>query len=181
MELKHRCCAGLDVHSRNVVACIRKQEGSEARHEVQTFETTTEGLIRLRDWLEEHACTHAAMESTGVYWKPVWHILEGGPELILANAQEVRNVPGRKSDVRDSQWLADLLAHGLIRASFVPPEPIREMRDLTRTRKQVLREVGQHTQRIQKVLEDANIKLTQVVSNIMGKSGRDILNAPGQR
>lgn len=177
MELRHRCCAGLDVHSRNVVACLRQHDGRRVRHEILSFDTTTDGLLQLRDWLEKNGCTHAAMESTGVYWKPVWHILEGGPELILANAHEVRNVPGRKSDVRDSQWLADLLAHGLIRSSFVPPEPIREMRDLTRTRKQILREVGQHTQRIQKVLEDANIKLTQVVSNIMGKSGRDILGA----
>ena len=177
MELKHRCCAGFDVHAGSVVTCLRIVEETQTRHEVRTFSTMTKDLLSLRDWLESQGCTHAAMESTGVYWKPVWHILEGAVELILANAQEVRNVPGRKTDVQDSEWLADLLAHGLIRSSFVPPEPIREMRDLTRTRKQIVREIGQHTQRIQKVLEDANIKLSRVATNILGKSGRAILEA----
>jgi len=117
------------------------------------------------------------MEATGVYWKPVWHVLEGSFELVLANAQHVRNVPGRKSDVNDAMWLADLLAHGLIRGSFVPPTPVQEMRDLTRTRKQIVREIAQHTQRIQKTLEDTNIKVTSVISNIVGTSGRAFLGA----
>ena len=117
------------------------------------------------------------MEATGVYWKPVWHLLEGQFDLLLANAQHVRNVPGRKSDVKDAQWLADLLAVGLIRGSFVPPAPIQELRDLTRTRKQLVREVGRHTQRLQKILEDANIKLTETISDIRGHSGRAILHA----
>jgi transposase len=117
------------------------------------------------------------MESTGVYWKPVWHVLEGHFELVLANAMHVRNIPGRKSDVKDAVWIADLLAHGLLRGSFVPPERVQELRDLTRTRKQLVREMTRHTQRIQKTLEDANVKLTQVVSSVVGKSGRAILRA----
>ena len=118
-----------------------------------------------------------AMEATGVYWKPVWHVLEGSFELVLANAQHIRNVPGRKTDVNDAMWIADLLAHGLIRSSFVPPAPIQELRDLTRTRKQLVREMSQHTLRIQKVLEDANIKLDSVLSSVVGKSGRAMLKA----
>ena len=117
------------------------------------------------------------MESTGVYWKPVWHVLEGMFELVLANAMHIRNLPGRKSDVNDATWIADLLAQGLIRGSFVPPAPIQDLRDLTRSRKQLVREVGQHTQRIQKVLEDANLKLTEVLSDVLGKSGRAIIEA----
>jgi transposase len=134
-------------------------------------------LLALRDWIAEHGCTHAAMESTGVYWKPVWHVLESSFELVLANATHIRNVPGRKTDVNDAMWIADLLAHGLIRASFVPPTPVQELRDLTRTRKQLVREIAQHTQRIQKTLEDANIKITGVISNVLGTSGRALLEA----
>jgi len=137
----------------------------------------TSGLLDLNQWLEERGCTHVAMEATGVYWKPVWHVLEGSFELVLANAQHIRNVPGRKTDVSDAMWIADLLAHGLIRSSFVPPAPIQELRDLTRTRKQLVREMSQHTLRIQKVLEDANIKLDSVLSSIVGKSGRAMLKA----
>src|SRR5690606_15512181 len=122
-------------------------------------------------------CTHVAMEATGIYWKPVWHVLEGQFELVLANAQHIRNVPGRKTDVKDAEWIAELLAHGLIQSSFVPPTPIQELRDLTRTRKQIVREIGQHSQRIQKVLEDANIKLGSVLSDVLGQSGRAMLNA----
>ena len=129
-------------------------------------------MLSLADWLREAGCTHIAMEATGVYWKPVWHVLEGEFELVLANAAHIKNVPGRKSDVNDATWIADLLAHGLIRASFVPPGPIQELRDLTRTRKQLVREVVQHKQRIHKVLEDANIKLGSVVSDVLGESGR---------
>ena len=134
-------------------------------------------LLELADWLAEHGCTHVAMEATGVYWKPVWHVLEGEFELVLANAAHIRNVPGRKTDVNDAMWIADLLAHGLIRSSFVPPAAIQELRDLTRTRKQLVREVSQHTLRIQKVLEDANLKLGSVLSDVLGKSGRAMLDA----
>jgi transposase len=134
-------------------------------------------LLELQGWLLEHGCTHVAMEATGVYWKPVWHVLEGHVELVLANAAHVRNVPGRKSDTSDATWIADLLAHGLIRASLIPPTPIQELRDLTRTRRQLVREIGQHTHRVQRVLEDANVKLSSVVSNVVGLSGRRILEA----
>ena len=142
-----------------------------------TVPTTTRGLLELADWLSGHEVTHVAMEATGVYWKPVWHVLEGQFALMLANAQHVRNVPGRKSDVKDAQWLADLLAVGLIRGSFVPPAPIQELRDLTRTRKQLVREISRHTQRLQKILEDANLKLTETISDMLGQSGRAILQA----
>lgn len=177
MKVMHSNCAGLDVHSQSVVACARTSERNQVAYEVKTFGTTTRELWELVHWLEEHGCTHAAMESTGVYWKPVWHVLEGSIELVLAQAAEVRNLPGRKSDVSDAQWLSDLLAHGLVRASFVPPEPIQELRALTRTRKQLVREVGQHAQRLQKVLEDANVKLASVLSNVLGASGRAIVRA----
>jgi transposase len=177
MNVIYKRCAGLDVHKDEVVACVRVVKQSKATHEVRRFTTMTRGLLELVEWLEANACTHAAMEATGVYWKPVFHILEGQVELVLANAAHIRNVPGRKSDVNDAVWIADLLAHGLIQASMVPPTPIMELRDLTRTRKQLTREVGQHTQRIQKVLEDANVKLASVVSDIMGMSGRRIIQA----
>lgn len=176
MEVLYPRCAGLDVHKETVVACVRCVT-TPVSHEVRTFGTTTRELLELGDWLESHGCTHAAMEATGIYWKPVWHLLEGRFELILANAQHVRNVPGRKTDVNDATWLADLLAHGLIRGSFVPPAPIQELRDLTRTRKQLVREVSQHSLRIQKILEDANLKLASVLSDILGLSGRAMLAA----
>lgn len=176
MQVLYERCAGLDVHKDNVVARVRCV--SEPKHdEVRSFATTTSALLVLKDWLVSHAVTHVAMEATGVYWRPVWHLLEDDFELILANAQHIRNVPGRKSDVNDATWIADLLAHGLIRSSFVPPAPIQELRDLTRTRKQLVREISQHSSRIQKVLEDANLKLGSVLSDILGKSGRAILQA----
>jgi transposase len=177
MEVLYPSCAGLDVHQANVVACVRIAESAQASHEVRTFETTTQGLLELADWLRAAGCTHAAMEATGVYWKPVWHVLEGEFELVLANAAHIRNVPGRKTDVNDAMWIADLLAHGLIRGSFVPPVAIQELRDLTRTRKQLVREVARHVQRIHKTLEDANIKIAGVISDIMGASGRAFLDA----
>jgi len=145
--------------------------------DVETFGTTTTELIRLFDWLSGHECTHVAMEATGVYWKPVWHVLEETFELVLANAMHIKNVPGRKTDVNDATWIADLLAHGLIRSSFVPPTVIQEMRMLMRTRKQFIRERVQHVQRIQKTLEDANLKIASVVSDVVGTSGRAILRA----
>lgn len=176
MDLLYPRCAGLDVHKDSVVARIRCV--SEPLHdEVKSFATTTSALLELNEFLSAQGVTHVAMEATGVYWKPVWHLLEGDFELILANAQHIRNVPGRKTDVSDAGWIADLLAHGLIRSSFVPPAPIQELRDLTRTRKQLVREVSQHSSRIQKVLEDANLKLGSVLSNVLGKSGRAILEA----
>jgi transposase len=177
VEVLHDRCAGLDVHKAQVMACRRVATKGKVSQEVRTFLTTTTGLLALAEWLAEVECTHVAMEATGVYWKPVWHVLEGLFELVLANAQHVSNVPGRKSDVNDAMWLADLLAHGLIRGSFVPPGPVQEMRDLTRTRKQLVREIAQHTQRIQKTLEDANIKLDSVISEILGASGRAFLAA----
>ena len=178
MEVLYPRCAGLDVHKDVVVACVRlAQADGKALQEVESFATTTSELCKLADWLSERACTHVVMEATGVYWKPVWHVLEEFFELVLANAQHVKNVPGRKSDVNDAMWLADLLAHGLVRGSFVPPTHIQEVRDLSRTRKQLTREVIQHTNRIQKTLEDANIKLASAISDVLGKSGRAILEA----
>jgi len=177
MEVLIRRCAGLDVHKDTVVACARIAHGNQVDREVATFQTTWRGLLALSDWLSKHGCTHVAMESTGVYWKPVWHVLEGSFELVLANAKHIRNVPGRKTDVNDAVWIADLLAHGLIRSSFVPPEPIRQLRDLTRTRTQLMHEVSRHTLRIQKTLEDANVKLTGLISDILGATGRAILEA----
>lgn len=178
MELLYPRCAGLDVHKDVVVACVRiAQDGGKALQEVRSFATTTGELCKLADWLSERAVTHVVMEASGVYWKPVWHVLEESVELVLANAQHVKNVPGRKSDVNDATWLADLLAHGLVRGSFVPPTHVQEVRDLSRTRKQLTREIIQHTNRIQKTLEDANIKLASAISNVLGKSGRAILEA----
>lgn len=177
MEVLHRRCVGLDVHSRTIVACVRVAQEAEVSYAIETFGTTTPDLFRLRDWIEEHECTHGVMEATGVYWKPVWHVLEDALELILANAAHVKNLPGRKTDVNDAQWLADLLAHGLVAASFVPDTSVQDLRALTRTRKQLVRERVSHVQRIQKVLEDANIKLTNVLSDITGMSGRRILDA----
>jgi transposase len=177
MQVIHERCFGLDVHKETVVACMRVWERGEAKREVSRFTTTTRGLLELADWLRAAGCNHVAMEATGVYWKPVWHVLEGEFELVLANAAHIRNVPGRKSDMNDASWIADLLAHGLIRASFVPPGSIQEVRDLTRTRKQLMREIVQHKQRLQKMLEDANVKLGSVVSDVLGESGRRMLGA----
>ena len=176
MEILYPRCAGLDVHKDMVMARVRCVS-EPAVDETRSFATTTGALIELQEWLSLHAVTHVAMEATGVYWRPVWHLLEEHFELVLANAQHIKNVPGRKTDVNDAAWIADLLAHGLISASFVPPKPIQELRDLTRTRKQLVREVSQHSLRIQKTLEDANIKLGSVLSDVLGHSGRAILNA----
>jgi transposase len=178
MEVLYRRCAGLDVHKKTVVAAVRLATESKLVTEVRTFATTTAGLLALSDWLAQNECTHAAMEATGVYWRPVWHVLSDGEiELILANAAHVKNVPGRKTDVSDAAWLAELLAHGLIRASFVPDGQTQEMRALLRTRKQLVRERTRHIQRIHKTLEDANIKLEAELSDVLGKSGRAMLEA----
>jgi len=178
MDVLHPRCAGLDVHKDNVVAGLRLASAGNVISEVRTYEAMTPGLVALRDWLVEQGCTHIAMEATGVYWKPVWHILsQAGFVLILANAAHVKNVPGRKTDVADSLWLADLLAHGLIRASFVPEAPTQELRALLRTRKQLVRERSSHIQRLHKTLEDANLKLESALSDVVGVSGRAILQA----
>jgi transposase len=178
MEVLHPHCAGLDVHKDSVVACVRHMVDGEVRREVRSFKTTTKGLMVLSEWLSVEGCTHIVMEATGVYWKPVWHILSDGEfELVLANAAHVKNVPGRKTDVNDATWLAELLAHGLVRGSFVPDQPTQEMRNLLRTRKQFVRERTSHVQRIQKTLEDANIKLDSVISDILGLSGRRMIEA----
>jgi transposase len=177
MEVIHPRCAGLDVHKQSVVACVRIAINSTLTQEVRSFATTTSGLLALADWLEGHGVEQVAMEATGVYWKPVWHVLEGHFQLILANAAHVKNVPGRKTDVDDATWLADLLAHGLIRPSFVPPAAVQQLRTLTRTRKQFVRERAAHVQRIDKILEDANLKLSVELSDILGKSGRAVLPA----
>jgi transposase len=178
MEVLYPRCAGLDVHKATVVAGVRLVAGGEVAREVRTFGTTTAGLLELAAWLGESGCTHVALEATGVYWRPVWHVLaEGGFALVLANAAQVKNVPGRKTDVGDAAWLAELLAHGLVRASFVPDAPTQELRALLRTRKQLVREKASHTQRLQKALEDANIKLDAVLADLLGTSGRAMLEA----
>jgi transposase len=178
MEVLYPHCAGLDVHKDSVVACIRHMVDGKVRTDVKTFKTTTLELMALSDWLSSQDVTHIAMEATGVYWKPVWHILTDGEfDLVLANAAHVKNVPGRKTDVNDAAWLADLMAHGLIKPSFVPDEPTQQMRDLLRTRKQFVRERSSHLQRIQKTLEDANIKLDSVISDVAGLSGRRMIES----
>ena len=178
METLHSRCAGLDVHKKTVVACVlvAGPKGKPAK-QVRTFSTVTAGLLELSDWLAGQGVTHVAMESTGVYWKPVFHILEGRFETWLVNAQHIKQVPGRKTDVRDCEWIAQLLQHGLLRPSFVPPEPIRQLRDLTRQRSQLVAEKTAVANRIQKVLEDANIKLASVASDVLGASGRDMIRA----
>jgi transposase len=178
MEVMYPRCAGLDVHKETVVACVRLVEGRQVSHSVRTFATTTASLIELGEWLASNGCTHVAMEATGVYWEPVWQVLTcDSLELILVNAAHVKNVPGRKTDVNDATWLSELLAHGLVRASFVPEPEVQDLRGLLRTRKQLVREKASHIQRLQKTLEEANIKLESVISDIMGHSGRTIVRA----
>jgi len=174
----YKRCTGLDVHKDMVMACARvRGRGNRVTYEVAEFTTTTAGLLALAEWLSEREVTHVAMEATGVYWKPVWHVLEDTFTLVLANAGHIKNVPGRKSDVNDATWISDLLAHGLISNSFVPPRPVQELRGLTRTRKQLSRQAAKHVLRIQKTLEDANVKLSSVLSDTVGQSGQRILNA----
>jgi transposase len=178
MDVLYERVAGLDVHKDTVVGCVRIMADGKAKRECRTFATTTEQLMELRGWLAECRCTHVAMEATGVYWMPVFRILDEGEfELILANAAHIKNVPGRKTDMNDATWLADLLACGLIKASFVPHEEMQELRGLTRTRKQLVREQTRHVQRIDKTLTEANIKLSSVLSDIMGVSGRRMIEA----
>jgi transposase len=177
MDVVYPRCCGIDVHKETVVACLRVQEGRRKETQVRTFGTTTADLQRLQAWLMEAQCTHVAMESTGVYWQPVFNVLEGACAVVLANAQHIKAVPGRKTDVKDCEWLADLLAHGLIRASFIPPPAIRELRDLTRQRKSLIRDRIRTVNRVHKLLETANVKLAGVVTDIMGVSSRAMLHA----
>ena len=178
MDIIHSCCAGLDVHKDSVYACVRRLGPSGAAREVvKVFGTMTPDLLALGDWLAVAGVTHVAMESTGVYWKPVYYLLEGRFTLLLANAQQLKRVPGRKTDTQDCAWIAKLLQHGLIAASFVPPAPQRDLRELTRQRVQLVRQKAALANRIQKVLEDANLKLGSVASDVLGKSGRAMLRA----
>jgi transposase len=178
VDTLYPCCAGLDIHKETVVACVRKATGGgKVQQQVRTFRTETSGLLALADWLTDEQVTHAAMESTGVYWKPVWNLLEGVVELLLVNAEHIKQVPGRKTDVKDSEWIAQLLQCGLLKASFVPERPVRDLRDLTRQRVQLVRQKVQVANRIHKTLEDANIKLASVASDVLGVSGRAMLRA----
>ena len=178
MDIIHACCAGLDVHKKTVVACIRVigPDGAISR-EVRTFGTMTGELLALSDWLAAHGVGHIAMESTGVYWKPIFNLLEGSFKVILVNAHHLKQVPGRKTDVKDAEWIAQLLQYGLLSPSFIPPPNVRELRDLTRQRTQIVRDHSAVANRIQKVLEDANIKLASVASDVLGVSGRAMIRA----
>lgn len=173
MEILYRCCAGLDVHVKTVVACLIK----EGKRTTRTYSTMTDGLLALLDWLVAEGCTHVAIESTGVYWRPVFNLLEGHLEVILVNARHIKAVPGRKTDVKDSEWLAELLRHGLLKASFIPPAEIRELRELTRYRQTLVKDQAAIANRIQRIIESGNIKLGQVASDCLGVSGRRMLRA----
>src|SRR6201987_5375948 len=175
MEVVHEVCCGLDVHKKSVTACVLWASGR--RRQTREFGTFTKNLWEMSHWLRACGVTHVALESTGVYWKPVWNLLEGQFEVLLVNAQHIKAVPGRKTDQKDSEWIADLLQHGLLRPSFVPPTPIRELRDLTRYRASLAQEINRIANRVQKVLEDANIKLASVATDALGASGRAMLEA----
>src|SRR5215210_659983 len=174
MQVVHPRCCGLDVHKRSVVACVLSPNGRQTR----TFGTTTAQVLELADWLVSEGVTHVAMESTGVYWRPIYNVLECTElSLLVVNAHHIKAVPGRKTDVKDAEWIADLLQHGLLRASFIPDRPQRELRELTRYRVSLVRERAAEANRIQKTLEGANIKLASVASDILGLSGRHMLEA----
>lgn len=178
MEIVHGCCAGVDVHKKSITVClIKKGKKGEKKREIRTYKTFTGELFKMRDWLVNANCRHVAMESTGVYWKPVFNIIEGDMKVMLVNAHHFRAVPGRKTDVKDCEWLAELLQHGLLRGSFIPPKPIRELRDLTRLRSRLVEDRTSISNRILKVLEDANIKLSSVASDTFGVSGMDMLES----
>ena len=175
--LVERGC-GLDGHQATVVACLLQvSQDGRVQKQMRTFGSTTRELVSLREWLRTEGCTHVAMESTGVYWKPVYAILEGAFQIVVANAQQVKKVPGRKTDVKDAEWIADLLCHGLLRSSFVPPQPIRELRDLTRYRRKLVESQAAERNRLLKLLESANIKLSSVATDVFGGSGRLMLKA----
>jgi transposase len=170
-----RCC-GIDVHKKTITVCLMIGEADKTpRQTIKTFSTMTEDLLACRDWLICEGCTYAVLESSGVYWKPLFNVLEDAIEVILANARHIKNVPGRKTDVKDCEWLAQLLRHGLIKGSFIPPKPIRQLRDLTRYRQKLVQQRAAEINRLQKFLEDANIKLSSVVSNINGVSAQEMI------
>src|SRR3990170_8131304 len=173
MQVVCERCAGLDVHKKTVVASVITPEGQETR----TFGTMTKDLLEMADWFVEKGVTHVAMESTGVYWKPVYNVLEEGFTVLVVNAHHIKAVPGRKTDVKDAEWIADLLRHGLVRGSFIPDRPQRELRELVRHRRSLIQQRAQVINRIQKVLEGANIKLASVASDVVGVSGRAMLQA----
>ncbi|GAC1649604.1 MAG: IS110 family transposase [Ktedonobacteraceae bacterium] len=177
MQIIYERCAGLDVPKRSVVACFTFLENGQPRKERQTFSTMTPDLVRLRDWLKGHDCTCVAMESTGVFWRPIYNLLEEHFQVLVVNAQHIKTVPGRKTDVKDAEWIADLLQHGLLRPSFIPPVWQRNLRELTRSRSTLTEERSGVIARLQKGLEDANIKLTSVVSDVMGTSAQHMLHA----
>jgi len=179
MDLIYDCCAGLDVHKRTVMVCVNRYDrgAGKVRKEVREFGTMTEDILALGDWLREQGVRHLAMESTGVYWKPIYNLLEDAFEVLLVNAQHIKKVPGRKTDTKDCEWIAELLQHGLLRGSFVPPRPMRELRDLTRHRVQAVGDKTRVVNRLQQVLEDANIKLGSVASDVVGVSGRSMIEA----
>ncbi len=173
MEVVQKWCCGLDVHKKTVMACIITPQGQDT----QSFAATTKGLLALADWLNDHQVTHVAMESTGVYWKPVHNLLEADFTLLVVNARHIKAVPGRKTDVKDAEWIADLLRHGLLRGSYIPDRPQRELRELVRYRRNLIRERARAVNRVKQVLEGANIKLTSVATDVMGVSGRAMLEA----
>jgi transposase len=178
MQVMHERCAGLDVHKKSVYGCVLWfDENGMKQKQIRRFGTMTSELLRLGDWLAQHQVTHVAMEATGVYWRPVWTVLDGHLELMLVNPQHVKALPGRKTDVQDCEWLADLLQHGLLRGSFVPPTPIQDLRDLTRYRVELTQAQNRAANRIQKVLEQANIKLSSVASDTLGVSGQRMIEA----
>jgi transposase len=175
--LVERGC-GLDVHQATVVACLLiVLKNKQVQKQARTFGTTTRELLSLREWLLSQGCTHVAMESTGVYWKPIYAVLEGAFEIVVANAQHIKKVPGRKTDVKDAEWIADLLCYGLLRSSFVPPKPIRELRDVMRYRRKLVETQAAERNRLLKLLESANIKLASVATDVFGMSGRLMLRA----
>src|SRR5262247_1678947 len=178
MDVLYSRCCGLDVHKKTVVACcILSTKGRKPVKETRTFRTMTADLLALADWLQEKGCTHVAMESTGVYWRPVYNLLEGQCELLVVNAQHIKAVPGRKTDVKDAAWIAALLRHGLLRGSFIPSKPQRQLRELTRYRSTLVQDHARALNRLQAVLEDANLKLASVVTDIYGVSARAMLAA----
>lgn len=178
MEILHERCAGLDVHKKNVKACFAcPGKGGKRKKETRTYLTMTQNLLEMRDWLKEQGCTHIAMEATGVYWKPIYNLLEEDFEILVVNAHHIKTVPGRKTDVKDAEWIADLLSHGLLVGSFIPSAPQRELRELTRYRTKLVEERAREINRLQKTLEDTNLKLGDVVSDVMGKASRMVLLA----
>ena len=178
MDVLYPRCCGIDIHKKSITVCVLIREpGRQEQKHIRGFGTTTAAILSCGDWLRDLGVTHVAMESTGVYWRPIWNLLEGQFELLLANATHVKNVPGRKTDVKDSEWIAQLLQHGLLKPSFVPDTVLRDLREFSRDRTSLVAERSRLKNRIQKILEDANIKLGSVASDILGKSGRAMLTA----